>query len=245
MRPFLLIGLFLLGASPILGCSEEAAPPSLEDVRSEIEPTQESWDVRYLVSEAGGNLMGSRPRIEIVAGYMATFETEDSTYTLMRGDSAGARVIAIIYGETGDTTATVLSDRLILHEEDRRFEARGGVVVNTPDDKVLESEHLEWLEDDRSIRTPGFVRITTPKEAIQGYDLVADENLETYSLARVTGEVEVEEEGADGPVEEGEAESGGAVGMGSEVDSSGGGEGVDASPADVVGAGLQRGEGGG
>ncbi len=175
-------------------CSEESAPPSMADVRSEIRPTQQSWDVHYVVSEAGGRIDGSRARIDIRAYHMATYETKDSTYTVMRSDTTIRQVVAHLYDEEGDTSATVHADRLILHDEDRRFEARGNVIVHTPEEKTLESEHLVWLEDDRSVRTPGFVRITTPTERIQGYNLVADEDLETYSLARVTGQVEVEEE---------------------------------------------------
>ena len=45
-----------------------------------------------------------------------------------------------------------------------------------------------------AVRTPGFVRIRTPKENVQGYNLVADEDLETYTLARVTGQVTYEED---------------------------------------------------
>ncbi len=200
MRPYFLTCLIAALGLATAACSEEAAPPSLDDVRSEIEPTQQSWDVHYVVSEAGGRIDASRPRIEIFADYMAIYETEDSTYTVMHGDTTGRRVLSYLYDEEGDTSATVQANRLILHEKDRRFEARGNVVVNTPDDKTLESEHLVWLEDDRSIRTPGFARINTPKERIQGYNLVADEDLETYSLTRVTGQVQVEEE------EEGEGE---------------------------------------
>lgn len=213
MRVVFLTCLIVVVSLAVGACSEEAAPPSLDDVRSEIEPTQQSWDVHYVVSEAGGRLADSRPRIEIRAHHMATYETEDSTYTVMRSDTTGQRVIAFLYDEAGDTSATVHADRLILHEKDRRFEARGEVVVETKEGKTLESEHLVWLEDDRSVRTPGFVRIHTPKERIQGYNLVADEDLETYSLARVTGQVEVEEEeegdlngGGDGQEEESEAE---------------------------------------
>jgi hypothetical protein len=68
------------------------------------------------------------------------------------------------------------------------------VIVVTPDEKTLESEHLVWLEDDRKLRTPGFVRITTPNERVQGYNLLADEDLSTYTLARVTGQVTVEDD---------------------------------------------------
>lgn len=175
-------------------CGREHAPaPSMEDVRAEVAPTQESWNVRYYVTEAASGGEDSRPRLEIEAVYMATFETDDSTYTVMQSDSAG-RVTSLIFDEAGDTSATVRATRIVLLDGESRFEASGNVVVETPDDKTLQSEHLVWFETDRTLRTPGFVRIRTPQERVQGYELVADENLETYTLRRMTGQVTVEED---------------------------------------------------
>ena len=185
--------LFVLLMAPI-ACSESAEPPTMKDVRSESEPAQESWNIHLVISEAGSQTNESRTRFEIRADYMATFETSDSTYTVMQSDTAGRRVLAHFYDEAGDTSATLHADRLILHDEDRRFEAMDNVIVVTPDGRTLESEHLVWLEDDRKLRTPGFVRITTPTERVQGYNLLADEDLTTYTLARVTGQVTVEDD---------------------------------------------------
>lgn len=178
----------------VAGCHREAAtPPSMDDVRSEVAPKLESWDVRYVVTETGPDAVSSRPRMDIEANYMASYETEDSTYTVMLGDSL-ERVLVHFYDEVGDTSAALRADRIILFEEEDRFEAWGNVVAETPDDRHLESEHLVWMETSREVRTPGFVRITTPQETVQGYDLVADEDLETYVLRRVTGQVLVEDE---------------------------------------------------
>lgn len=178
----------------VAGCHREpASTPSMDDVRNEVAPQQESWDVRYVVTETDPEAVSSRPRMDIEANYMASYETEDSTYTIMQGDSL-ERVLVHFYDEVGDTSAALRADRIFLFEEEDRFEAWGNVVAETPDDRHLESEHLVWLEAMREVRTPGFVRITTPKETVQGFDLVADENLETYTLRRITGQVLVEDE---------------------------------------------------
>jgi hypothetical protein len=179
------------------GCMERGfKPPTLAEVREELAPKHESWGVRFTVSETALGREESRPRMHIVSDYMATFETADSTYTLMRGepDSTGNRVLAFLFDVDGDTSATVTTDRMLYFESERRFEARGQVVVVTPEDKRLETEHLHWNEVDRKIRTPGFARITTPGERVQGYELVADEDLATYTLARVTGQVTVDDD---------------------------------------------------
>lgn len=176
------------------GCHhDQATPPSMEDVRSAVSPLQESWDVHYAVTETDPDAVASRPRLDIQAPYMAAYETEDSTYTMMVGDSLN-RVTVHFYDEEGDTSAVLVANRVILYDEEDRFEARGNVIAETPDDKRLESEHLVWLEKEREVRTPGFVRITTPQERVQGYDLIADENLDSYTLRRVTGQVLVEDD---------------------------------------------------
>lgn len=199
------------------GCAEQAAPPSMDDVRAGSEPSQEGWSVQFVISEAASQTDESRPRVEIHADYMATFETPDSTYTEMQSGSERP-ILAYIFNEAGDTSAVLRSNRLILYEEERRFEALGNVVVETREEKILESEHLVWVEDDRLVRTPGFVRIQTPTESIQGYSLVADEDLDTYTLARVTGQVTVEDDEREETGDEREAGLEGQEETGEEAD---------------------------
>ncbi|GAB5522107.1 MAG: LPS export ABC transporter periplasmic protein LptC [Rhodothermales bacterium] len=148
-------------------------------------PDQESWGARFDVTD------GFHPRLRMWAPYMAKYITEDSTYIHMVQDSVRVRVL--LYDAEGDSSATVDANELFYFEADRRFEARGRVIVETVDGKTLESEHLLWLEEDRKIRTPGFVVITTPDRRVQGYELVADEDLLPYEIKRVTGTFTVED----------------------------------------------------
>ncbi len=174
----------------VTGCYDpDAAVPSLEDVRAEQMPDQESWLIRFDV------LDGEQPRVQIYAGHSAKYETSDSTYTVLTAlpDDEGQFVKAFMFDEQGDSSATITARELVYHEVDRRFEAKGEVVVLTRDDKRLETEYLVWLEVDRRLYTSGFVRITSPVENIQGYDLKADESLENYEIARVTGQVVVDD----------------------------------------------------
>ncbi len=173
------------------GCRPVARDaPTVEEIQEEQRPLQESWGARFSVAEA------ERPRVAIKAAYMAKIEQADSTYLLLRMDDSapGERVMAYLFDEAGDSSAVVVANVLYYYEADRRFEARDNVIVTTVDNKRLETEHLVWDETERKVTTPGFVRITTPKEQIQGYELDADEDLEHYSLARVTGQVLVEEQ---------------------------------------------------
>jgi hypothetical protein len=128
-----------------------------------------------------------------------------------RADSAAGRVTARIFSGPDEdrerasrraggrrprrdsVSAVIRANRIVYHDADRRFDARGRVIVTTPSGKRIESEHLVWREDQKRITTPDFVTITTPTDRIQGYRLRADETFDTYQLGRVTGRVTVED----------------------------------------------------
>ncbi len=168
----------------------------MDTVRAEGEADQESWGAHFYVTEVPSGSDQSRLRLEMIADYMARYERPDSTYMLLRGhpDSLDRRVTVLLYDAAGDSSATLTSERVLYFDQEDRFEARGNVVVVTQEGKRLESEHLIWNEADHKVRTPGFVRIIQPNERVQGYGLVADENLETYQLERVTAQVTLEDE---------------------------------------------------
>lgn len=185
----LLIGLgsFLLSAA---GCERRAATSTdLEDAFNDEAPVQESWNVHMNVNE------GAHPRLRIRAGHMARYEHGDSTYTLLHSPDSAAkrRVVVHLFDTQGDSSSTIRADRLFYYDEERRFEARGDVVATTAEQKRLETERLLWNEDMRQIRAPGFVRITTPSDRIEGYGLKGGENLQNYNIADVTGQVTLEE----------------------------------------------------
>jgi len=187
MRSEFLIPLLVFG---LMGCYEpDVVAPSMEELRAERLPSQESWYTRFDVLEGG------RPRVQMHADYLAKFENSDSTYLVLHGhpDSLNTRVTAYLFDEEGDSSATIVADEITYFEKERRFESRGEVVVTTREEKKLETEHLIWDEVDRRVFTSGFVRITSPTENIQGYDLDADEDLENYVIARVTGQTVVDD----------------------------------------------------
>ncbi len=152
-------------------------------------PAQETWGVALALS------VGDRPRALVRAPYLARFERGDSTFARFGPASPEdtTRVVAQVFDADGAPNATLVSDRLLYLDAERRFVAEGRVVVETETGKTLRSEELTWDEGEGSLRTDGFVQITTPDEQIQGYRLVSDEGLDNYTLARITGQVTVED----------------------------------------------------
>ncbi len=197
-------------ASLLLACKRREAPPvGAEVLPYEEVPAQEFWSTTFYVGEGG------RPRAIIDAPYMANFETVDSTYTLLTAlDSLGqtGRVEALLFTPEGDSSATLTANRLYYDERQRSFRAEGRVIVETKADRRLETEQLTWLEFERQINTPGFVRLVSPTEEVLGYGLEADEDLVNYTIrsgtqSRLSVTIEDEEDVTSG--ETAGSESGG------------------------------------
>jgi LPS export ABC transporter protein LptC len=173
-------------AATLAGCDRQA-PVSAIDEPTGPRPAYESWSVRFDITDAG------LPRTRLDAPYLARFETPDSTFTLMRRDGDEPVVTAELFDEAGKHSATVTAHEIRYYDDLGRFDASGEVVVAARGERTLFTEALQWFESERKLRTPAFVRIVTPDERIQGYHLVADEDLNNYTLARVTGQVTVED----------------------------------------------------
>jgi LPS export ABC transporter protein LptC len=171
------------------GCEMHESGVSVQTLKDEVAPISESWNTRMVISEDG------KPRLIMEADYMARHETPDSTWMVLTGANESTdRVHVYIFDSEGDTSAVVTTQRILYHERERRFVARGNVDVRSGTERRLQSEYLSWLEATARVSTPGFATITTPTETLSGYGLDADENLQDFRMARVTGTVLIEDE---------------------------------------------------
>ena len=90
----------------VAGCSEpDIAAPTMEQVLQEQQPDQESWYTQFDV------MQGPEPRLQIHADYLAKYIESDSTYMILKGhpDSLNSRVLAYLFDEVGDSSATILA----------------------------------------------------------------------------------------------------------------------------------------
>lgn len=176
----------LLLAALLAACAPAPDPPTVD---LEPRPDQETWDVVLALE------MSEQPRLRLRAPYAARHAETDSLVTRFGPDPDGGQSerVRVEVFEDGRPSAVVTADRIAYYEEHRFFRAEGQVVVETESGRRLEGERVTWDEGAGELRSPGFVRITTPTERIQGYGLVSDENLDFYRLGRITGQVEVED----------------------------------------------------
>jgi LPS export ABC transporter protein LptC len=173
----------------LAGCEMHESEVTIQTLKDDDAPVAESWGTAMMITEDGKN------RLHMNADYMARYETPDSTWMVLTGaDEAIDRVYVVIFDAEGDTSAVVTSQRIVWHERGRRFVATGDVQADAGEERELDSEHLAWSERTGRVSTPGFATIQTPNETLSGYGLDADENLQEFTLARVTGTVLIDDE---------------------------------------------------
>ena len=67
------------------------------------------------------------------------------------------------------------------------------VVITTIRNEKLETEELTWNEKTGSIETDKFVKVSTPKEIVTGYGLIANDDFSYWKIKAVTGRIEAKD----------------------------------------------------
>ena len=163
----------------LAGCSsdEEAI---IQRTIGDTEPDQRLVSPRIVITE-NGQTSGI-----VTADSLAVIEKSD--YTTLDG-----HVYMKFFNREGvhTTTLTARHGRLWgLYEHVDSLRATGNVIVVSRErEERLETEELRWIFQERNVYADGFVKITTKDGFEQGYGLVATEDLSSYSLREVSGEV--------------------------------------------------------
>lgn len=167
--------LFLTIAVTFVSCGEKVKPSVLGGIDSKSLPQQESWNSEIVLSDSG------YVRAIIHAGYFRVFESSQLT---LLDDGMTVQ----FYEHDGTKGSYLTSDSGSVNERTNDLEAHGNVVVTSPANSRLFTEHLYWDDRRQLIHTMAFVRIVSPKERLQGLGLESDQHLRSYRIFRVTGE---------------------------------------------------------
>lgn len=173
MRATLFIS--LLVAVTFTACEEKITPSVLPTVNSKTIPQQESWNSRIVISDSG------LVRAVIDAGYFCVYEGSPQTHM-----SEG--VVVHFFNIEGKQTSVLTSKEAIVDESTNNLEAIGNVVVVSEDSSRLKTEHLYWDNKRQLVHTPEFVRISSPKEKLEGHGFESDQSLHNYKIFHVTGQ---------------------------------------------------------
>ncbi len=81
----------------------------------------------------------------------------------------------------------------ISFEKKKIMEAKNNVVVkNIEKGEQLETEHLVWDRNKKTIYSEVFVKITRDDEVIYGDGLISDQNFEYYKIKNASGEFHID-----------------------------------------------------
>lgn len=139
----------------------------------------ESWNVELEIIDDG------KRAIKLTSPYALSYHS-GSSETHMDGP-----VSVVVRDDDGEIKTRVRSESAIYTARDTRFIFKGGVIVETSDEKTLLTELLNWHQKERSISTDEFIIITTPADSISGYGLDGVDDLSSYTIRRVTGEFQI------------------------------------------------------
>jgi LPS export ABC transporter protein LptC len=156
------------------GCEEKIKPSVLGGVSSATLPTQESWNTTITFTDSG------IVKAILKAGHLSAFEASKQTI-LDNG------VHLDFFDEAGNHSSVLTSLTGKVDESTNNLEAIGNVVVVSDSGVVVETEKLFWDNARQLIHSNDFVKITSPKEKLQGHGFESDQNLKNYKIFRVTG----------------------------------------------------------
>ena len=161
--------------------SQEQTKQIDEALQDSLTSTTETWDVDMEIIEEG------EKKIRLWGSYAATYSNNNKNETRIDGP-----VKIHVFDSTGSVKTKVYSNRAVYQPEKAIFELYGDVRVNTNDDRHLESEYLNWNQNDNSIKTPKFVIITTPTDSIAGTGFESNTDLTDYTIKEPKGRVIVD-----------------------------------------------------
>ncbi|MGE5351577.1 MAG: LPS export ABC transporter periplasmic protein LptC [Acidobacteriota bacterium] len=165
--------LFMALAISLTGCSEDKIkPPVLSGTKEGEIPSQESWNFKMMFTDEG------HLKAILSSSHARAFEQRKETLLdTVRID---------FYNEKGQKTSTLTSLKGRVDGLTNNMYAIDSVVAKNDSGTTLKTQELMWRSKDRKIVSDKFVTITSPTEKIQGYGVVADQNLSNYVIYKPT-----------------------------------------------------------
>lgn len=153
-------------------CESKVEPPRTDLKSGEI-PDQESWKSSVTFSDSGN------VKAILNAGHISVYNSK--AYTLI---DSGATVD---FYKTGEKVSTLTGKRGKVLDATKDIEMYDSVVVVNKEGSVLKTSRLYWNNKLQKVSSDVYVKITTPKEDIEGIGFESDQNLKNYTIYKVTG----------------------------------------------------------
>jgi len=172
-RLFYIFGFFgFITCLAFCSCENKFEPPK-SDLSSENIPVQESWNSSVTFSDSGS------VKAILKAGHISAFS--DKGYTEI---DSGA---VVDFYKAGEVVSTLTGKRGKVTDATKDIEIYDSVKVVNKTGSELNTSKLLWKNKTQKVYSDVFVRITTPKEIIEGVGFESDQNLNNYVIYKVSG----------------------------------------------------------
>jgi LPS export ABC transporter protein LptC len=155
-----------------ISCDNKFEPPK-SNLNAEDTPEHESWNSQVTFSDSG------TIKAVLKAGEISVFNKKG--YTLI---DSGA--IVDFYNK-GEKVSTLTSKRGKILEPSKDIEIYDSVVVISKEGSMLRTQKLLWNNKTQRVSSDIYVKITTPKEEVEGIGFESDQMLKNYTIFKVTG----------------------------------------------------------
>ncbi len=170
----------LLGLAMLLSCQ-----PDLERIETittvDDEPVESLFDVKIIQSSH------AKTQVIIEAPRMDRYEGEEPYLELPEG------LNVVFYDTLMKPTSRMRAKYAINYDKKNIIEARNDVVVVNEFNEKLNTEQLIWDQDNETIYSEKFVKITTENEILYGDGFESDERFEKWKILHPRGSFEIEE----------------------------------------------------
>jgi len=156
----------------ISSCGEKIEPAKTEYKKGEI-PDQESWNTTVTFSDSG------LVKAILRAGHISVYNSKG--YTLIDSNAV------VDFFKKSENVSKLSGKKGKIFDATKDIEVYDSVVFSSKDGSILKTEKLYWHNDSQKVTSDVFVSITTPKEHIEGIGFESDQNLNNYTIYKVTG----------------------------------------------------------
>lgn len=177
ISPLLLL-LLVSACGNLSESDQQAVKEALSDSLAYI---SESWDINVSIIEHGLR------KVDITAPYGTSKESDSGTEMTLTGP-----VNVTVRDTSGAMEVEIRSDAARYSTREGQFIFDGNVRARTFNNKRLTAEYLVWYQKTGDISSPGFVRIVTPTDSIEGRGLLGKADLSVYELLDLSGTIELE-----------------------------------------------------
>ena len=153
--------------------------------RKENHPAETAVNAEIIYSEA------ARMRVKLNAPVLKRYTGEKPYVELPEG------IKVVFYDSLKREESRLTANYAISHEAEKIMEARYNVEVINAKGEKLNTEHLIWNQEKKTIYTNEFVKITTPDEVIMGEGLEADESFTRYKIKKIKGTITINQDDKD------------------------------------------------